>query len=119
MFFAFVIQPPQKTSFADFLSFLDPYPLSFHQVLGGTVLYAPPDDDEMSFSFDDWACGIILFAMLTSSLPFTEADLISKKNLILRLPEDYSDGTLPRETPPPFSFVSHITLFPTCFNSHR
>jgi serine/threonine protein kinase len=65
------------------------------QVLGGTILYSPPDDDEMSFSFDDWACGVILFAMLTCSLPFAESDLIAKRNLTLHIPEAVPDGTLP------------------------
>jgi hypothetical protein len=64
------------------------------QVIGGTVLYAPPFDYEMSFGFDDWACGVILFAMLTRSLPFREEDLTSKKPLTLNIPSNITEGKL-------------------------
>jgi hypothetical protein len=48
----------------------------------------------MTFSFDDWSCGIILFAMLSCSLPFPEADLAAKKHLTLNIPENISDGMI-------------------------
>jgi hypothetical protein len=63
------------------------------QVLGGAVWYAPPCDAEMSFAYDDWACGVILYAMLTCTLPFSEADLLEGKPLSLNVPIDISDGT--------------------------
>jgi serine/threonine protein kinase len=56
------------------------------------VLYSPPDDQEMTYAFDDWACGVILFAMMTCTLPFVESDLLAKRRLILNIPESISDG---------------------------
>ncbi len=54
--------------------------------------YSPPDDSEMTFAFDDWACGVILFTMLTCTFPFTEAALSAKRDLTLNIPDDISDG---------------------------
>ena len=66
--------------------------LSPAKVLGGTVLYSPPDDQEMTYAFDDWACGVILFAMMTCTLPFRELQIKSKRNLTLKIPETISEG---------------------------
>ena len=55
-------------------------------------MYSPPCDDEMTFSFDDWSCGIILYAMLTCTLPFSPQTLRTKGNLILNVPQHISDG---------------------------
>jgi serine/threonine protein kinase len=75
-----------------FLSFSLSLSLSPVKVLGGTVLYSPPDDQEMTYAFDDWACGVILFAMMTCTLPFRELQLMSKRALTLNIPESISEG---------------------------
>ena len=59
---------------------------------GGTVIYSPPFDDGISFAWDVWACAVVLYAMLTNKLPFSKIELLSKKNLTLDLPLDFSDG---------------------------
>jgi len=65
------------------------------RVLGGTVMYCPPCDTEISYAWDDWAVGIILFAMLCGSLPFTEQQLVSNGDLEMSVPSHVSDEILP------------------------
>ncbi len=64
----------------------------FFKVLGGTLQYSPPDDDLMTFSFDDWACGVILYAMLTCNLPFSAELLLAKVDMTLNVPSFVTDG---------------------------
>jgi len=56
------------------------------KIIGNTVLYSPPCDAEMSFAWDAWALGIILYAMLVCSLPFTENQLTNSSDLELAVP---------------------------------
>jgi hypothetical protein len=56
------------------------------------VIYSPPFDDGISFAWDVWACAVVLYAMLTNKLPFSKIELLSKRNLTLDLPLDFSDG---------------------------
>ena len=58
---------------------------SFLQTPCGTPSYAPPEmlkgDEYIGTSSDVWSCGIILYAMLCGSLPFSESkeDIICQK----------------------------------------
>jgi hypothetical protein len=80
------------------------------QVIGGTIAYSPPFDNLMTFSFDDWSCGVILYAMLTCTLPFSTRVLEAKTNLILSVPESINDGV--KYFPSPFpSFFFSFSLF--------
>ena len=65
---------------------------SFLQTPCGTPSYAPPEmlkgDEYIGTSSDVWSCGIILYAMLCGSLPFSE----SKEDIICQkiMTHDYS-----------------------------
>ena len=62
--------------------------------MGGTVVYSPPSDGAMTFAWDDWAVGVILYAMVTRTLPFSREDLKQQKDLVLNVPHHISDGLL-------------------------
>ena len=61
-------------------------------VMGGTVVYSPPSDGAMTYAWDDWAVGVILYAMVTRTLPFSRDDLVNQKDLVLNVPHRISDG---------------------------
>mmetsp|Transcript_27917 Transcript_27917/g.38781 ORF Transcript_27917/g.38781 Transcript_27917/m.38781 type:complete len:757 (-) Transcript_27917:128-2398(-) len=62
--------------------------------VGGTLLYAPPSDNLITFGWDDWSAGIILYAMVTYSLPFKRAELLSTSDLELNIPGFVSDDVV-------------------------
>ena len=41
------------------------------QILGQTTEYSPPLDEYLSFVYDSWSLGVILYVMMTHCLPFT------------------------------------------------
>jgi hypothetical protein len=56
------------------------------------MVYCPPCDSMMTYAWDAWACGVVLYAMTTCRLPFEKEDLLAKRDLQLCLPEEMSDG---------------------------
>ena len=62
------------------------------ELIGGTQLYSPPEK-YMSFAWDVWACGVIFFAMATSSLPFRDGDFW-RQDLTLTVPRHVSDSAV-------------------------
>ena len=80
------------------------------QPVGGTLLYAPPSDRYITYAWDDWSCGVILYAMTTYSLPFKRDELVSNDDLELNIPSFISDGFLS------FPFLPHF-YYPSLFLS--
>jgi hypothetical protein len=75
-----------------FFSFLPSFIYLFLQILGGTPIYSPPDP-KMSYGWDIWACGIVLYVMLFSTFPFSLVDL-EMGNFLFPIPKEkkISDG---------------------------
>ena len=57
----------------------------------GNILYFPPSDERLSYAWDSWSCGVVLYAMMTRAKPFKESDM-KTGNLNLFIPPDKSDG---------------------------
>jgi len=57
-------------------------------------LYSPPNDSKISYAWDDWACGVIFYVMVSGVLPFTETQLLSGEALELSVPSHLSDDVL-------------------------
>eukprot|EP00009_Paramoeba_aestuarina_P008357 CAMPEP_0201508496 /NCGR_PEP_ID=MMETSP0161_2-20130828/1846_1 /ASSEMBLY_ACC=CAM_ASM_000251 /TAXON_ID=180227 /ORGANISM="Neoparamoeba aestuarina, Strain SoJaBio B1-5/56/2" /LENGTH=682 /DNA_ID=CAMNT_0047903187 /DNA_START=550 /DNA_END=2595 /DNA_ORIENTATION=+ len=62
--------------------------------LGGTRVYCPPHIHKIDFGWDNWAVGVLLFAMCTGSLPFSKESLDSGEDLVLNVPLDISDDVV-------------------------
>ena len=65
--------------------------------MGGTIVYSPPSDRAMTFGWDDWAVGVILYAMVTRTLPFSREDLLQQRDLVLNVPHHISDGSYKKQ----------------------
>ena len=70
-----------------------------------TQLYAPLDD-RMSFEWDAWGCGVVMFAIMFGVLPFERKDLRERNELSVTLPKRVSNG-----------FPSHFSLHNLSFFS--
>ncbi len=72
--------------------------------------YSPPVDAIKSddrFAIDHWACGVVLYAMLTCSLPFSHSALSASKPLALKIPPHISKGSFSDN---PFLTIFRISL---------
>ena len=59
--------------------------------MGGTKLYSPPADPKVSFAWDNWSCGVVLYAMFCGALPFSLEEL-GKRVVTLEIPPEIPDG---------------------------
>ena len=57
----------------------------------GNILYFPPSDERLSYAWDSWSCGVVLYAMMMNGYPFKEDELITG-DLKLYIPVDKCDG---------------------------
>ena len=70
------------------------------QPLGGTVMYSPPYDEELTYGWDIWACGVVLYVLVNYQYPFNYYSLKQKQQLILAISPDLSDGISFQHTHP-------------------
>ena len=56
-------------------------------------MYSPPSDDGVTFGWDVWSCGVILYALVNYRLPFSRGEILQKTDLVLFIPPELSDGT--------------------------
>ncbi len=52
------------------------------QILGGTPIYSPPDT-RVTFLWDVWCCGVVLYLMLFANFPFSLADIEMRKYIFV------------------------------------
>ena len=50
-------------------------------------------DERVSYVWDSWCCGVVLYAMSMGVFPFSIAQLKGSQKLKLYVPTDKSDGT--------------------------